>query len=110
MATTWAAFRPCCGRRRWGPISGWNVTAAGFDKGKICMLNGGFIPFAKTKAERLASGDPRPSLEERYGNHALCGGGEGGGGEGRRRTLPAARRRGQLIAEAAASDVLVEKK
>jgi hypothetical protein len=30
---------------------------------------GGFIPFAKTKNERLASGDPRPSLEERYQTH-----------------------------------------
>ena len=28
------------------------------------------LPFAKTKAERLASGDPRPSLEERYKDHA----------------------------------------
>jgi hypothetical protein len=27
------------------------------------------IPFAKTKAERLANGDPRLSLEERYKNH-----------------------------------------
>ena len=26
----------------------------------------GYIPFAKTKAERLASGDPRLSIEERY--------------------------------------------
>ena len=26
------------------------------------------IPFARTKAERLAKGDPRPSIEERYGN------------------------------------------
>jgi hypothetical protein len=30
---------------------------------------GGFIPFAKTKAERLAKSDPRPSLEERYRSH-----------------------------------------
>jgi len=28
---------------------------------------GSFIPFALTKAERLASGDPRLSPEERYG-------------------------------------------
>ena len=28
------------------------------------------IPFAKTKADRLATGDPRPSLTERYGTHA----------------------------------------
>jgi hypothetical protein len=27
------------------------------------------IPFAKTKAERLHAGDPRLSLEERYGDH-----------------------------------------
>jgi hypothetical protein len=52
-----------------GTYVGWNVTAAGFNKGKICGLNGAFIPFAKTKAERLATGDPRPSLEERYASH-----------------------------------------
>ena len=28
------------------------------------------IPFLRTKAERLAAGDPRPSLAERYGTHA----------------------------------------
>jgi hypothetical protein len=33
-------------------------------------LSGSFIPFAKTKAERQANKDPRPSLEERYGNRA----------------------------------------
>ena len=38
-------------------------------KGKICNYAGGMIPFAKTKAERLAKGDPRLSLEERYGTH-----------------------------------------
>ena len=53
-----------------GSYLGWNVTAGGFDKGKQCTLSGGYIPFAKTKAERLAAGDPRLSLEERYGNHA----------------------------------------
>jgi hypothetical protein len=52
-----------------GTYVGWNVTAAGFTKGQICGLNGGYIPFAKTRAERMASGDPRPSLEERYGTH-----------------------------------------
>jgi len=29
-----------------------------------------FFPFAKTLAERRATGDPRKSLEERYGSHA----------------------------------------
>ena len=53
-----------------GTYLGWNVTRSGFYKGRICGFAGGFIPFAKTKAERLASGDPRPSLEERYRDHA----------------------------------------
>jgi hypothetical protein len=52
-----------------GSYLGWNVVANGFDKGKICGLAGGYMPFAKTKAERTAAGDPRPSLEERYGSH-----------------------------------------
>jgi hypothetical protein len=52
-----------------GTYTGWNVTAAGPLKGQSCGLLGGFIPFAKTKAERQASGDPRPSLEERYRSH-----------------------------------------
>lgn len=52
-----------------GTYLGWNVTAGGFYKGQGCGFTGGYIPFARTKAERLASGDPRPSLEERYGSH-----------------------------------------
>jgi len=52
-----------------GTYLGWNITAAGFHKGKICNYQGSMIPFAKTRAERLASGDPRLSLEERYGDH-----------------------------------------
>lgn len=52
-----------------GTYLGWNVTATGFNKGRICGLSGGYVPFAKTKADRLAAGDPRPSLEERYKNH-----------------------------------------
>ena len=27
---------------------------------------GSFLPFAKTKAERIRNNDPRPSIEERY--------------------------------------------
>ena len=53
-----------------GTYLGWNITAAGFHQGKICNYEGGMIPFARTKAERMATGDPRLSLEERYGNHA----------------------------------------
>jgi Alpha/beta hydrolase domain len=52
-----------------GTYTGWNTVASGFYKGHIRTNTGSFIPFARTKAERLASGDPRPSLEERYGTH-----------------------------------------
>jgi hypothetical protein len=49
---------------------GWNITANGFHKDKLCTYAGGMVPFATTRAERAASGDPRPSLEERYKDHA----------------------------------------
>ncbi len=32
-------------------------------------MNGSYLPFATTEAERLSNGDPRPSLEARYGDH-----------------------------------------
>ena len=55
-----------------GTYTGWNVMSSGPFKGQMCLFAapvGGFIPFATTKDERLASGDPRPSLEERYQTH-----------------------------------------
>ncbi len=53
-----------------GTYTGWNIVAGGFFKGQPCGggLVGGYVPFARTEAERLGAGDPRPSLEERYGN------------------------------------------
>ncbi len=53
-----------------GTYTGWNLRRAGFAEGEECGLTGSFIPFAQTRAERAVSGDPRPSLEERYGDHA----------------------------------------
>jgi len=50
-----------------GTYLGWNVYRSGFFAGHGCGFQGGWIPFAKTKAERLANHDPRLSLEERYG-------------------------------------------
>jgi hypothetical protein len=49
-----------------GTYTGWAPIASGPLKGRDRALTGGYIPFAKTKAERLASGDPRLSIEERY--------------------------------------------
>ena len=53
-----------------GTYTGWNTWAVGARQGEICNLNGSFNPFATTRAARVAAGDPRPSLEERYGTHA----------------------------------------
>jgi hypothetical protein len=52
-----------------GTYTGWNRTASGFAAGLPCGFSGGFIPFAATRAERDASGDPRPSVQERYRTH-----------------------------------------
>ncbi len=45
--------------------TGWGLRR-GAQANDGCEASGQFIPFAKTKADRLASGDPRPSVEERY--------------------------------------------
>jgi hypothetical protein len=50
-----------------GTYLGWNIQSSGFFKGQVCGFTGGYVPFAMTKAERVAASDPRPSLEERYG-------------------------------------------
>ncbi|HEX2546437.1 MAG TPA: alpha/beta hydrolase domain-containing protein, partial [Ramlibacter sp.] len=55
-----------------GTYLGWNITAGGdrpFHQGQICNYVGGMIPFARTAQERQANGDPRLSLQERYGSH-----------------------------------------
>jgi hypothetical protein len=48
-----------------GTHTGWNLRRQGFAEGELVLL-GSYFPFAATIEERLASGDPRPSLEERY--------------------------------------------
>jgi Alpha/beta hydrolase domain len=57
-----------------GTYLGWNVIRTGFFAGQGCGFSGGYVPFARTKAERLAKNDPRLSLEERYGTQEgyLC--------------------------------------
>jgi len=64
-----------------GTYLGWNITSGPgdgppiydgrpFHAGQVCNYVGGMVPFFKTKHQRLAAGDPRLSLEERYGTHA----------------------------------------
>jgi hypothetical protein len=48
-------------------FTGWNQYAEPFPSGELCDRDGSWSPFARTKAERDAAGDPRLSLEERYG-------------------------------------------
>jgi Alpha/beta hydrolase domain len=53
-----------------GTSTGWNVRTPDHRGPNLCSLTGSYFPFATTKAERLANGDPRPSLQELYGSHA----------------------------------------
>jgi hypothetical protein len=48
-----------------GTYTGWNLYRA--QPGELADRDGSLIPFARTKEEREAAGDPRPSLAERYG-------------------------------------------
>ena len=52
-----------------GTNTGWNYSSK---PGVIDLagLFGSYFPYAKTTAGRIAAGDPRPSLEERYGTQA----------------------------------------
>ena len=52
-----------------GTHTGWSLRKEGVGTGDFFSLSGSFVPFARTKAEREAKGDPRPSIEERYASH-----------------------------------------
>ena len=49
--------------------TGWGLRRAGFGENDGCEGMGQKIPFKNTRAERLAAGDPRRSIEERYHTH-----------------------------------------
>jgi Alpha/beta hydrolase domain len=54
-----------------GTGTGWVFRPAEFGSlHEFYLLRGAWVPFAKTKVEREAANDPRPSLEERYSNKA----------------------------------------
>ena len=50
--------------------TGWGLRSAAFGGPDGCEASGQWIPFKATRAERVAAGDPRKSLEERYKSHA----------------------------------------
>lgn len=53
-----------------GTHTGWSLLHEGAGFPDSCGQHGQFFPFANTKVERLAAGDPRPSIAERYENHS----------------------------------------
>ena len=107
MATSSTASPRCSTRRRSAPTSDGTPYAGGFFKDQGCGFSGGYLPFARTRAERETRHDPRPSLEERYQTHdgyvrAVRAAAEAAVAE--RFLLPEDAAR--LIAEAGRSDVL----
>ncbi|CAN0322902.1 unnamed protein product [Discosporangium mesarthrocarpum] len=53
-----------------GTYTGWNLRNAGHGEGDLLSVLGGFVPFARTEADRAAANDPRPSIEARYTDRA----------------------------------------
>ena len=49
-----------------GTYTGWNPRARGYGHGVQWRFEGSYIPFPDTPSERAATGDPRPSITERY--------------------------------------------
>jgi hypothetical protein len=49
-----------------GTYTGWNLFRKDRFEDGFCIFQGSFVPFARTRQERLDSGDPRLSIEERY--------------------------------------------
>ena len=52
-----------------GTYNGWSLRRSGFAEGDQFWNTGSFVPFARTKSDDEASGDPRRSIEERYPSH-----------------------------------------
>lgn len=49
-----------------GTFTGWNLYAEPYPAGELADRDGTFLAFPATAANRVASGDPRPSVAERY--------------------------------------------
>jgi hypothetical protein len=53
-----------------GTHTGWNLYRKPYPEAELCDRFGTYVAFTATRAEREANNDPRPSLEERYGDQA----------------------------------------
>jgi hypothetical protein len=49
-----------------GTFAGWNLYKAPHPDGELADRDGTFLAFAETADQRARTGDPRPSLAERY--------------------------------------------
>jgi len=52
-----------------GTHTGWAVRVPGYAEGDLFTVQGSYIPFPATEAERRGTGDPRRSIEARYPSH-----------------------------------------
>jgi hypothetical protein len=52
-----------------GTHTGWAVRGPGYAAGDLFTVQGSFLRFASTEADRTRCGDPRRSLAARYGSH-----------------------------------------
>ena len=50
--------------------TGWNLRGRGHGEGAMHEFSGSTIPLPDTESVRAATGDPRPSIEQRYGDAA----------------------------------------
>lgn len=53
-----------------GTYTGWSIRGRHHGHGAMHNFYGSYIPFPETEEERMATGDPRPSILERYGSQA----------------------------------------
>lgn len=53
-----------------GTHTGWNLYKRPYPEGELCDRDGSYAPFALTRADRDKTGDPRASVQERYGDAA----------------------------------------
>jgi Alpha/beta hydrolase domain len=51
-------------------FTGWNFRPPGCAERELASLTGSYLPLTQTAEERRASGDPRPSVQERYRSRA----------------------------------------
>ncbi|MFM9968750.1 MAG: alpha/beta hydrolase domain-containing protein [Burkholderiales bacterium] len=93
----------------WATFTGWNLRASGYAAGELAGTLGSMFVLARSKADRERCGDPRASIEERYGDwsgyvvalRAACEGLISEGyllREDAERLLDAAKRDGNLLA------------